>query len=178
MSANDDPQIGGNHYRRGKYQHWDLVATLGWGYFEGNATKYVARWRFKGQPLEDLKKALHYHNKFIENSGRIWAKPLPLREEYARAEVHCFCVENELGDLEKAYLATMAVWKTTEDLVAAREFLLLMFDSAEAETLAQLPGALDAEGPPIDHPSVDPNIPPAPVPLEDSNKHAERADEN
>lgn len=58
-------QEGGKHYRTGGLQHWDVVAMFGLDYFQGNITKYVFRWRDKGR-LEDLKKARHYLDKYIE----------------------------------------------------------------------------------------------------------------
>lgn len=56
-------QEGGDHYQN-DYQHWDLVADIGMGYFPGNATKYVSRWR-KKNGLADLKKAMTYIDKMI-----------------------------------------------------------------------------------------------------------------
>lgn len=63
MAANDR-QHGGTHYQKA-IQPWDFVAANGIGFFEGNAIKYLARWRDKGG-IEDLKKALHYIEKLIE----------------------------------------------------------------------------------------------------------------
>lgn len=56
-------QEGGDHYQN-DYQHWDWVADIGMGYFPGNATKYVSRWR-KKNGLADLKKAMTYIDKMI-----------------------------------------------------------------------------------------------------------------
>lgn len=63
-------QIGGEHYRKvnAEYQHWDLVADSAMGYFEGQVTKYVARWRGKNG-LQDVDKALHYCEKLIQLVG-------------------------------------------------------------------------------------------------------------
>lgn len=63
----NDRQVGGDHYRAlgAALQHWDLVALTGMGYFEGQVTRYLARWRRKaGQ--QDLDKALHYADKLLE----------------------------------------------------------------------------------------------------------------
>jgi hypothetical protein len=35
------------------------------GYLEGNAKKYMHRWRRKGKPVEDLKKAIWYLNRLV-----------------------------------------------------------------------------------------------------------------
>jgi len=64
MSANDR-QVGGDHYHQVKIQHWDWAVSEGLDYFQGCITKYVARWRKKGG-IEDLKKAAHYLEKYIE----------------------------------------------------------------------------------------------------------------
>lgn len=63
-SANDR-QVGGAHYGGKAIQHWDYVVAQGLGYFEGQITKYVSRWRDKNG-LEDLKKARHFLDKLIE----------------------------------------------------------------------------------------------------------------
>ena len=57
-------QVGGGHYSS-QIQHWDYVVANDLGYFEGQITKYVTRWR-KKNGLEDLKKAQHFLNKLIE----------------------------------------------------------------------------------------------------------------
>lgn len=58
-------QYGGTHYKDRKIEPWDYIAANGIGYFEGNAIKYLTRWRDKGG-VEDLKKARHYIDKLIE----------------------------------------------------------------------------------------------------------------
>lgn len=58
-------QVGGSHYGGRELQHWDVVAMFGLDYFQGNITKYVFRWRDK-KGLEDLEKAKHYLEKYIE----------------------------------------------------------------------------------------------------------------
>ena len=64
MSANEI-QHGGSHYKGNPIQPWDYVAANGLGFFEGNAIKYLTRWREKGG-IEDLRKARHYIDKLIE----------------------------------------------------------------------------------------------------------------
>jgi hypothetical protein len=63
----NDMQVDGNHYRgkNADYQHWDLVADVGMGYFDGQITKYISRWRDKNG-LKDLKKAQHFCIKYLE----------------------------------------------------------------------------------------------------------------
>jgi len=65
MSAND-VQVGGDHYKAaGKTEHWDFVHQHDLDYFQGQITKYVVRWRKKGG-IQDLKKAQHFLEKYIE----------------------------------------------------------------------------------------------------------------
>jgi hypothetical protein len=66
MPANDT-QHGGTHYQK-PIQPWDYIAANGIGFFEGNAIKYLSRWRDKGG-IEDLRKAQHYIEKLIEIEG-------------------------------------------------------------------------------------------------------------
>ncbi len=58
-------QVGGTHYKHMKYETWDVIAAWGMGYFDGNAVKYLSRWKNKGG-VEDLRKARHYIDKLIE----------------------------------------------------------------------------------------------------------------
>lgn len=66
MTANER-QVGGAHYKvePGKEEHWDRVARLKLNYFEAQITKYVERCR-KKLGVEDLKKAGHFLEKYIE----------------------------------------------------------------------------------------------------------------
>lgn len=64
MSANGY-MVGGNHYKRLSYETWDVINDWGLGYFDGNAVKYLSRWRNKGG-VDDLRKAKHYIEKLIE----------------------------------------------------------------------------------------------------------------
>lgn len=62
----NERQVGGDHYRKhGHLQHWDVVAHFGLDYFQAAITKYVMRWKDKGG-LQDLEKARHYLDKYIE----------------------------------------------------------------------------------------------------------------
>jgi len=36
------------------------------GFYRGNVSKYLHRWRYKGKPVEDLKKARWYLNALIQ----------------------------------------------------------------------------------------------------------------
>lgn len=65
MSGANSIQIGGQHYQAKPIQPWDYIAANNLGFFEGNAIKYLTRWRDKGG-VEDLRKARHYLDKLIE----------------------------------------------------------------------------------------------------------------
>lgn len=67
-------QVAGTHYKTeaGKPQHWDLAIMYKWDPFQYQITKYVMRWKVKhstpSQKIEDLKKARHFLDKYIENA--------------------------------------------------------------------------------------------------------------
>ena len=65
MTAANEIQVGGDHYKAKPIQPWDFIAANQLGYFEGNIVKYVSRWRDKGG-INDLKKARHYLDKLLE----------------------------------------------------------------------------------------------------------------
>jgi hypothetical protein len=84
-SKANDRQEGGDHYRKipGE-QHWDRAVRLGFDFFQYMITKYVERcWEKNG--LEDLRKALHFTQKYIEVSAA--AERLGVLEA-KRARVH------------------------------------------------------------------------------------------
>lgn len=64
MNANET-QVGGAHYKQFQHETWDVILDWGLGYLDGNAVKYLSRWRHKGG-VQDLKKAAHYIQKLIE----------------------------------------------------------------------------------------------------------------
>ena len=67
-SKSNDVQHGGTHYKVLPIEPWDYIAANSIGFLEGNAIKYLSRWRIKGG-LEDLRKAQHYVEKLIELAG-------------------------------------------------------------------------------------------------------------
>jgi len=44
----NDHQTGGSHYKDYKYETWDVIVDWNLGYLDGNAVKYLSRWRHKG----------------------------------------------------------------------------------------------------------------------------------
>ena len=65
MSAASERQVGGNHYKSKAIQPWEVIESNVMGFWDGNALKYLMRYRDKGG-VEDLRKAIHYIEKLIE----------------------------------------------------------------------------------------------------------------
>lgn len=61
----NERQVGGSHYKTNGEEHWDRVYRLELDYFQACITKYVERWK-KKNGIEDLEKARHYLDKYIE----------------------------------------------------------------------------------------------------------------
>lgn len=59
-----DP-VNPSHYRQGGVEAIDVIEAYGLGFATGNAVKYILRYRFKGHPLEDLRKARWYLDRRI-----------------------------------------------------------------------------------------------------------------
>lgn len=52
-------EVSGSHYQQYKIQPIELIAALGWDFFQGNIAKYTLRAKYKnGQ--QDIDKAVHY----------------------------------------------------------------------------------------------------------------------
>lgn len=69
MENKNDPKEP-EHYTQGSIEAWDYMRdNMPWeaylGFLEGNVKKYLHRWRYKGTPLNDLRKASVYLNKLI-----------------------------------------------------------------------------------------------------------------
>ena len=78
----NDVQVGGSHYGPGAdVQHWDLAVMYQWDPFQYQITKYVMRWKDKHDTherrLEDLKKARHFLDKYIEVAAHFERDPAP-----------------------------------------------------------------------------------------------------
>lgn len=65
-------QIGGEHYKKHKFQSWDIIDEYGLNFYEGNALKYLLR--EKGNRREDLEKAIHYLEKELVNHKKRQAR--------------------------------------------------------------------------------------------------------
>lgn len=60
-------QIDGTHYKDMPIQPWEIIEKNRLDYFEGNALKYLLRWRRKDGVI-DLDKVIHYIEKVKELS--------------------------------------------------------------------------------------------------------------
>jgi len=58
-----------SHYNQGKYEVIDVIEDWGLGFHDGNALKYIGRFRHKGKSIEDLKKAKWYLDRLISLQG-------------------------------------------------------------------------------------------------------------
>jgi hypothetical protein len=63
-----DTQIGGTHYKNFAIEPIEFIHKNGIGFCEGNAIKYLVRWREKGGK-QDLLKAKHYIDLLLEMEG-------------------------------------------------------------------------------------------------------------
>lgn len=119
MDANKN-QVGGTHYNT-EYQHWDLVEAIEMPYLEGNATKYLSRWR-KKNGVQDLEKAKHYIQKRLENMdthAAYHADPDGLN----RIEVANFLASNRTPVKEGWAILLIATWTEPRDLQRALELI-------------------------------------------------------
>lgn len=60
-----DIQVGGDHYKKYKIQPVEYIVANNIPFCEGNAIKYITRWREKGG-IADLEKAKHFIDLIIE----------------------------------------------------------------------------------------------------------------
>ena len=54
-----EKQVGGDHYKAAGVSPWDIIEAADLDFFEGNALKYLLRYKRKNG-VEDLEKAKHY----------------------------------------------------------------------------------------------------------------------
>lgn len=66
----DDPIARPAHYTRGKIEVIDFIEDQQMDFRAANVIKYLCRYRFKGKPLEDLKKARWYLDRLIAEEER------------------------------------------------------------------------------------------------------------
>ena len=119
MSEANQTQIGGDHYKTGGLEHWDLIENHGIGYLEGCATKYVTRCR-KKNGLQDLDKATHYVIKLRELAMQNKRYPTGAATV---ADLQAFFRSSRCNELECAIIGILCTWSVPEDLTNALNLL-------------------------------------------------------
>lgn len=66
MSETHDPVNHPAHYTQGGIETIDFIEAKQFNYRIGNAVKYLTRYRDKGNPVEDLEKAIWYIRREIQ----------------------------------------------------------------------------------------------------------------
>lgn len=112
-----DTQIGGTHYTDLPHQPLDLIAGLNLDFFQGNVVKYLTRYKFKGAPVADLKKAADYCRK-----AHAYLYYRQLTEDYrtrATYGVEAHCEANGLPDkvAEAMLKAILYQWREASKLI-------------------------------------------------------------
>jgi len=65
LTKASERQIGGQHYCTLPIQPGEYIRKNGLGWYEGNAIKYITRYKQKGG-VQDIKKAIHYLELILE----------------------------------------------------------------------------------------------------------------
>ena len=55
------------HYNSGNFEVIDVIEDWGLGFNDGNAIKYIGRHKHKGNPIQDIKKAIWYLERHLQN---------------------------------------------------------------------------------------------------------------
>lgn len=123
MTSTHVDQVGGKHYQSTTegQQHWDLVERFDLDYLLGNATKYLARARKKGNMGEDLRKAASYVAKAI--ACRPGKGALRLATE---ADVDTFLAANSIHWMDGEVIKMLVCSGSHQDLVDAHARILGM----------------------------------------------------
>lgn len=103
-------QIAGDHYQAA-VQHWDFVEDNNLPYLEGNATKYLARWR-KKNGRQDLEKALHYVEK-LRSLAATFRRP---KAHVPFLYVQQFADANNIDDVSRQIILDICRWQNWADL--------------------------------------------------------------
>lgn len=134
MTEANSRQVGGSHYGGTSQQHWDLVINTRMGYFEGQVSKYVMRWR-KKNGVQDLQKAAHFLQKLTENVGVYAPGRIALAHSNILIELWRYSKVHDWTDTERDVLFGIATWQDSYDLGMTRAALTKLIDEAETERL-------------------------------------------
>lgn len=66
--SGNDMKLNPPYYSRFKIEPIDFINANGLDYMTGNVIKYVCRYPYKGQPVEDLNKAISYLQKMLKKA--------------------------------------------------------------------------------------------------------------
>jgi hypothetical protein len=85
MATTTDPN-GPGYYKRGSTDVWDFIREQGLNFHLGNAIKYICRAGYKGDKLEDLRKAIHYLQNELEYEENVSIRsgegiPIQIRDQ-------------------------------------------------------------------------------------------------
>lgn len=108
-------QVGGDHYRA-EFQHWDWAAETQLGYLEGNATKYVARWR-KKNGRQDLEKARSYVLKLMGVHNQTLLVPAGYRPGQSYEKAVRFVQSAGLQGADANIIHMLDCWTQVQDLI-------------------------------------------------------------
>lgn len=67
LLARGGPINNPQHYNHGSIETIDAIEDWGCGFHDGNAIKYLARYKHKGNPIADLEKAKWYIEKLLKH---------------------------------------------------------------------------------------------------------------
>ncbi len=59
-----------SHYNTGRIEVIDAIEDWNLGFNDGNAIKYIARHQYKGNPIQDIEKAIWYLQRHLDNLKR------------------------------------------------------------------------------------------------------------
>lgn len=132
MVKANDIQHGGTHYKKAKYQHWDLIAENRIGYLEGCGSKYVSRWRDKNG-VEDLQKGMHYTDKLIEC---YYQYDYRATGHTPQSCLNLFFEENQITNVNEIEAITiLCTWRTVAELEQAKHHIKLLILAAGSLTV-------------------------------------------
>jgi hypothetical protein len=114
-------QVGGDHYLA-EFQHWDWAAETQLGYLEGNATKYVARWR-KKNGRQDLEKARSYVRKLMGVHNQTMLVPAGYRPGQSYEKATRFVQSAGLNEEDADIIHRLDCWTQVQDLINVVEAL-------------------------------------------------------
>ena len=137
MSNVNERQVGGDHYKGAKFQHWDLIAKNRIGYLEGCATKYPSRWR-KKNGVEDVEKGIHFVDKILACVEEFGYGPTG---HASSDDLFRFFDENNIADGDEITAITLICqWTNVAHLEQARIHLERLLEKAKQVELMPLHG--------------------------------------